>query len=107
MLHYVLCVSRVSHYVKVLGREKVGSFAEAADCESFLNDWLQQYVSQDDDAPHEVKAQFPLREASAEVRELPGKPGSYSCVIRLQPHYQFDSTLSAVSLTTELAPASG
>lgn len=107
MLQYILCVSRLAHYLKVMGRDKVGSFIEPADCESYLNDWLQQYVTQDDDAPAEAKAKFPLREANAQVRELPGKPGSYGCVIHLQPHYQLDAMSTGVRLTTELAPASG
>lgn len=105
MLQYILCVSRLAHYLKVMGRDKVGSFMEATDCESFLNDWLQRYITQDDDATDEIKARFPLREAHAQVREHPGKPGSYGCVIHLQPHYQLDSMVSAVKLTTELAPA--
>ena len=105
MLQYMLCVSRLAHYLKVMGRDKVGSFMEAADCESHLNNWLQKYVSQDDEATMELKAQFPLRQANAQVRELPGRPGNYGCVIHLQPHYQLDGMISAVQLTTELAPA--
>ena len=103
MLHYMLCVSRIAHYLKVLGREKIGTFADAGDCEHFLNDWLSRYVTHDDDATPETKARFPLREAEAQVREQPGRPGSYSCVILLQPHYQLDDIVSAIRLTTELA----
>jgi type VI secretion system ImpC/EvpB family protein len=107
MLQYMLCVSRVAHYLKVMGREKVGSFMEAQDCESFLNEWLQKYTTHDEDAPQEIKARYPLREARAEVREQPGKPGSYYCVVRLQPHYQLDNMASTIAMTTELAPAEG
>jgi type VI secretion system ImpC/EvpB family protein len=105
MLHYMLCVSRIAHYVKVIGRDKVGSFMEASDCEAFLNDWLQKYVTQDDDAAPEIKAQYPLREAHVEIRSHPRKPGSYTCVIRMKPHYQLDDMSTAISLSTELAPA--
>jgi type VI secretion system ImpC/EvpB family protein len=106
MLQYILCVSRLAHYLKVMGRDKVGSFIESHDCEAYLNSWLQKYITQDDEATSDMKARFPLRDASAQVRELPGKPGSYGCVIHLQPHYQLDGMVSAVRLTTELAPAS-
>ncbi len=106
-LQYMLCVGRLAHYVKVIGREKVGSFMEASDCESFLNNWLQRYVTQDEDAPPEFQAQYPLREAQVELREQPGKPGCYYCVVRLQPHYQLDNMSSAVTLTTELTPPAG
>lgn len=105
MLHYILCVSRIAHYVKVLGREKVGSYTEPADCEEYLNDWLRQYVTQDDDAEPEVKARYPLREAEATIRERPDEPGHFYCTIHLQPHYQMDDMVSAVKLTTEISPA--
>ncbi len=107
MLQYMLCVSRLAHYLKVLGREKVGSFDDASDVEGYLNDWLQQYVTQDDEAPPDVKAQYPLREAVAEVREYAGQPGNYYCTIQLQPHYQLDGMSSSMKLTTELAVAKG
>lgn len=102
MLHYMLCVGRIAHYIKVLGREKVGSFADPTDCEAYLNDWLQRYVTYDADASDEVKAQYPLRAAEATVTEHPGKPGCYFTTVHLQPHYQLDDMVSAVKLTTEL-----
>jgi type VI secretion system protein ImpD len=104
MLQYMLCVSRLSHYVKVIGRDKVGSYAEAIDCENTLNEWLQQYITQDEQAPLDVKAQYPLRAAQVSVRDQPGKPGHYFCTIHLQPHYDLDDIVSSITLTTELAP---
>lgn len=105
MLPYILCVSRVAHCVKVMGRDMVGSYAEASDCETRLNDWIQQYVTEDDDATAEVKARFPLRDAAVHIREQPGKPGSYSCTMHLQPHYQLDGMSTNMKLATELVPA--
>lgn len=102
MLHYMLCVGRFAHYVKILGREKVGSFSDPEDCEHYLNTWLQQYVSYDADASDDVKSRYPLRAAEALVRENPAKPGSYMTTINLQPHYQLDDMVSAVKLTTEI-----
>nr|MDQ2695326.1 type VI secretion system contractile sheath large subunit [Pseudomonadota bacterium] len=31
MLHYILCAARFAHYLKIIGREKVGAFARAAE----------------------------------------------------------------------------
>ncbi len=104
MLQYVLCASRFAHYVKVAARDKIGAFTEAEQCEDFLHRWLQGYVTSDSDASPEVKAQYPLREASVKVRENPGKPGSYLCVIHLWPHFQLDELTTSVRLTTELTP---
>ena len=102
MMHYMLCVGRIAHYVKVLGREQVGSVSEPEDVQEYLNDWLQRYVTYDADASEEIKAQYPLRAAQAEVKEIPGRPGSYYMSIHLQPHYQLDDMISAVKLTTEV-----
>jgi type VI secretion system ImpC/EvpB family protein len=103
MLQYMLCVARFAHYVKVLGRDKVGSFAGPEECQSFLARWLQQYVTGNDEAGPELKAKFPLREGRVEVRARPGKPGAYSCVIHLRPHFQLDQIVTAIKLVTELA----
>ncbi len=105
MLQYMFCVSRVSHYVKVLGREKIGSLLDADQCARFLNDWLQKYVLSDDQASIEHKAAHPLREARVDVAEVPGKPGAFRCAIYLQPHYQFDVVATTFKLTTEMVPA--
>jgi len=106
MLQYMLCVSRVAHYLKVAAREKIGSFTEAAECEDYLHRWLQRYVTSDSEAPPEVKAEYPLREASVRVREEPGKPGSYLCVAHLWPHFELDELVASVKITTEITPGS-
>lgn len=104
MLQYILCASRFAHYLKVLARDKVGAFSEATELESFLNNWLINYVAAGQPSA-ESRARFPLREAAVRVREMPGKAGSYSCVIHLLPHSQLDALTASISLKTELAPA--
>ncbi|HND51573.1 MAG TPA: type VI secretion system contractile sheath large subunit [Pirellulaceae bacterium] len=107
MLQYMLCVSRFAHYIKVLGRDKVGSLTEASEVEEFLRSWISRYVTADPDAPPSVKARYPLREAQIEVRPHPGKPGAYQCVMHLMPHYELEELTASVRLTTELAPPRG
>lgn len=107
MLQYMLCVSRFSHYIKVLARDKIGSFATADDCERYLSNWIGEYISPDQDASLAVKCRRPLREANIEVREHPGKPGHFECVVRLWPHYELDDLTAAVRLRSELAPIKG
>lgn len=104
MLQYMLCVSRFAHYLKVAARDRVGAFTEAGECERYLHQWIQQYVTADADASPEVKAEYPLREASVQVREQPGKPGSYVCVAHLWPHFELDELTATVRVTTQLAP---
>ncbi len=100
MLQYVLCASRFAHYLKVLARDKLGSFTEAPQFERFLSQWVNQYVTPDDQASAETRARMPLRAASVEVREEPGTAGAFRVVMRLQPHFQIDrldATLKLVS----------
>ncbi len=105
MLQYILCVSRFAHYLKVMARDKIGSNVGAEDCERYLAEWLRGYTTASDSGGPEERAKYPLREAKVMVRERPGAPGSYNCVIHLRPHFQLDRMFMSMRLTTELAPA--
>lgn len=102
MLQYMLCVSRIAHYMKAMMRDRVGGFAGPDECEEYLQQWFRRYVISNDSASEEMKAKYPLREARAEVREVPGKPGSYRCNVYLRPHFQLDQLSAAIKLTTQL-----
>lgn len=104
MLQYMLCVSRFSHYLKVIARDKIGTFGEARDCESYLTNWLTRYVNPDASASTDVKARYPLREAKVLVRESRAAPGKYNCVIHLWPHYELDDLTASIRVRSELAP---
>ena len=101
-LQYIFAVSRIAHYMKSMMRDKVGSFASASSVETFLNNWIAQYVVMDDSATQEVKAQYPLREASIQVLEVPGKPGVFRAVAFLRPHFQLDELSVSLRLVAEL-----
>ena len=101
-LQYIFAVSRVAHYLKSMMRDKIGSFASKSSVEHFLNNWIAQYVLLDDSASQERKAQFPLREASVEVTDVPGKPGAYKAVAFLRPHYQLDELSVSLRLVADL-----
>ncbi len=103
MLQHVLCGSRVAHYIKVMIRDKVGTFITAEECEDFLRDWLFKYTTGREDLEWEEQARYPLREAAVEVKEHPTKKGQFMCVIQLRPHYQLDHMVSELELKTELA----
>jgi type VI secretion system ImpC/EvpB family protein len=102
-LQYMLCVSRFAHYVKVIARNKVGSTQGALELEDFLGKWLRNYCNASDSATPDVKARYPLREARVQIREVPGKPGSYNCEIHLRPHFQLDQMVSTVRLRTNVS----
>lgn len=101
-LQYIFAVSRIAHYLKAMMREKIGSFASSGNVEEFLNRWIAQYVLLDDNATQEAKAQYPLREASIQVSEVPGKPGVYRAVAFVRPHFQLDELSVSLRLVAEL-----
>ena len=101
-LQYIFAVSRIAHYLKAMMREKIGSFASVGNVEEFLNRWIAQYVLLDDNANQEAKAQYPLREASIQVSEVPGKPGVYRAVAFVRPHFQLDELSVSLRLVAEL-----
>jgi len=104
-LPYIFAVSRFAHYLKAMMRDKIGSFMSRADCERWLNQWITNYVTPDDTASPSVKASRPLREASIQVAEVPGKPGVYRATAFLKPHFQLDELSVSLRLVAEL-PAS-
>jgi type VI secretion system protein ImpC len=87
-LPYIMATSRFAHYLKILGRDKIGSFMEPSDCEAWLNRWIVQYVNGNEAAGADMKARYPLAEANVQVKEIPGKPGSYQAVAHLRPWLQ-------------------
>ena len=101
MLQYVLCCSRVAHYVKILARNKLGSYLSPMEVQNDLQNWLIDYVTPDAKAHPTMKAKYPLREADVEVVDIPGQLGKYRMTMRLLPHYQLDELSSSMTLTSK------
>lgn len=104
MLQHVFCGSRIAHYIKIMVRDKIGSFISASECEEYLRNWLFGYTTGREDYDWEDQARYPLRSADVNVKEHPMRPGDYVCIIHLKPHYQLDHMVSELELVTELAP---
>ena len=104
MLPYVLAASRFAHYLKVIMRDKVGSFMTRDNVQTYLNNWIADYVLINDNAPQEIKAQYPLREARVDVSEVPGKPGVYRATVFLRPHFQLEELTASIRLVASLPP---
>jgi type VI secretion system protein ImpC len=101
--NYILCVSRFAHYLKVMARDKIGSFMEVKDCENWLNKWIKNYVvANPQDVGDETKAKKPLADARVEVREVKGKPGWYEAVAYLRPHFQLETLTTSMRLVAEV-----
>ena len=106
-LPYVLAASRFAHYIKVIMRDKVGSFQTRGGVEEYLNNWIADYVLLNDAAPQAMKARFPLSEARIDVTDVAGKPGVYNATVFLKPHFQMEGLTASIRLVAELPAAAG
>ena len=106
MVNYLLCVCRFAHYIKVIARDWIGSFKTAQDCQKKLQKWINKYCIAGEEVGYTERAKFPLRQAQIKIADMDGRPGVYSCVIHLKPHFQLDYVVSEFELSTEIeAPA--
>jgi type VI secretion system protein ImpC len=104
-LPYIMASGRFAHYLKIMARDKIGSFMEAGDVQRWLNRWITNYVNANENAGPEMKARYPLREARVEVREIPGKPGSYNAVAHLRPWLQMEELTTSLRMVARIPAA--
>ncbi len=98
----IMCTSRFAHYLKVMARDKIGSFMEVNDCSAWLNEWIRNYCVNPEGASDEIKAERPLSEAKVDVVEVEGKPGWYQAVAYLRPHFQLETLTTSLRLVAEV-----
>lgn len=104
-LPYIMATSRIAHFLKVMARDKIGSFMEASDAEEWLNRWIANYVNGSPGASAEMKARFPLADASVEVKEVPGQPGAYSAIAYMRPWLQMEELTASLRLVANIPKA--
>ncbi|OUS04734.1 EvpB family type VI secretion protein [Gammaproteobacteria bacterium 42_54_T18] len=101
-LPYIMATSRIAHFLKVMARDKIGSFMEATDAEDWLNRWINTYTNSNPAAGAEMKARYPLAEAKVEVKEIPGQPGSYNAVAWLRPWLQMEELSASLRMVASI-----
>ena len=107
-LPYLFATCRFAHYLKCIVRDKIGSFKEKDDMQTWLNNWILNYV--DGSPAHSsetTKAQKPLAAAEVIVEEIEGNPGYYSSKFFLRPHYQLEGLTVSLRLVSKLPSAKG
>ncbi len=98
----LMATSRFAHYLKVMGRDKIGSFMEARDCALWLDRWIKNYVNSDPESSPAMRAKYPLRESQIEVKEIPGSPGAYHAVAHLRPWLQMEELTASLRLVAKI-----
>jgi type VI secretion system protein ImpC len=101
-LPYLMATSRFAHYLKVMARDKIGSFMEAQNCEEWLNRWINNYVNADPKASQDVKAAYPLAEAKVQVKEIPGQPGCYNAIAWMRPWLQLEELTTSMRMVARI-----
>ncbi len=101
-LPYIMASSRFAHYLKIMARDKIGSFMEVGDCEEWLNRWINNYVNGNPSAGQDMKAKYPLAEASVSVKEVPGSPGSYHAVAWMRPWLQMEELTTSMRMVARI-----
>ncbi|MBD3298658.1 MAG: type VI secretion system contractile sheath large subunit [candidate division Zixibacteria bacterium] len=101
-LPYMFVISRLSHYIKVLQRENIGSWKERGDLERELNNWIQQYVADMDNPKPGVRNRRPLRQAQINVEDVEGEPGWYKVDMKVRPHFKYMGAFFTLSLVGKL-----
>ncbi len=102
-LPYMFAVSRFAHYLKSMGRDKVGGFTSKDEMQRWLGDWIHNYIDFDPMNSSEAdKARRPLADASVQVEEDLENPGYYQATFLLKPHYQFEGMTVSLRLASRI-----
>jgi type VI secretion system protein ImpC len=102
-LPYLFACSRFAHYLKCIVRDKIGSFKERDEVQTWLNEWIMNYVDADpSNSTQETKARRPLAAAEVVVEEVEGNPGFYSAKFFLRPHFQLEGLTVSLRLVAKL-----
>ncbi|WCN12192.1 type VI secretion system contractile sheath large subunit [Marinomonas mediterranea] len=100
-LPYIMASSRIAHYLKVMGRDMLGSNLEANDIQKDLQTWIDQYTNSGAVGNSE-RSKTPLCESQIQVVEQPGRPGAYSAVAHLRPWLQMEELTTSVRMVTKI-----
>ena len=98
-LPYMFVINRLAHYLKVIQRENIGTWKERTDLDRELNEWIRQYVADQENPSSTVRSRRPLRQAQVTVEDVEGEPGWYRVGLKVRPHFKYmgaDFTLSLV-----------
>jgi type VI secretion system protein ImpC len=101
-LPYLMIISRISHYIKMMQREHIGSWRNRREIDQGLSDWLKQLVSEMDNPAAGVRARRPLRRAEIKVREVEGKSDWFLTRIDITPHIKYMGDSFTLSETSKL-----
>ncbi|WP_323840090.1 type VI secretion system contractile sheath large subunit [Photorhabdus africana] len=106
-LPYIFLLSRISHYLKLIQRENIGTTKDRRLLEIELNNWINTLVTEMTDPSDDVQASHPLREARVIVEDIDDNPGFFRVRLYAVPHFQVEGLDVNLSLVSQMPKAKG
>src|SRR5882762_10231940 len=105
-LPYMFACCRFAHYLKVMVRDKVGSYYEMEQLQRWLTNWINEYIDADPkNSTEATKCRRPLAGAKISIIENEENPGYYSATFELRPHFQLEGMDIGLRLVSRLPVA--
>ncbi len=104
-LPYIFLASRISHYLKVLQRENIGTTKDRVKIEKELDTWIRGLVTEMKNPSEEQIAKYPLRAAQVKVHDIEENPGFYRVEMMIMPHFQIEGMDISLSLVGKMPKA--
>ena len=101
-LPYMFVITRLAHYIKVIQRENLGTFKERTELQRELENWIRQYISDQDNPAPGVRQRRPLRQARITVEDVEGEAGWYRVNLKVVPHIKYMGAFFELSLVGKL-----
>lgn len=101
-LPYILLISRIAHYLKVIQRENIGSTKSKAVLQDELQKWINSLVTKMPDPGPDLIASHPLKAASVEVNDIEDNPGFFRVSLAVAPHFQIEGIDINLSLVSQM-----
>ncbi len=101
----VLALSRFAHYLRAIARDSPGAPKERSSLETWLRDWISQYVAEDLATPGAERARRPLVAVELAVKEAPWDPRYDICVLGVHPYHPSDGMGTMIRLRFLLRPS--
>lgn len=101
-LSYVLLMSRIAHFLKIIHRESIGNVTSKTGLSVELNKWLSALVTKMPDPDVDLVKQRPLKDAKVIVKDIESDPGNFDVDIFVVPHFQLEGVDIKLSLVSKL-----
>jgi type VI secretion system protein ImpC len=101
-LPYMFIINRLAHYIKVIQRENIGTWKSRNELEKELNQWIKNYISDQENPSKAVRQRRPLRSAQISVFDVEGDAGWYRVSMKVVPHFKYMGSSFTLSLVSKL-----